>query len=268
MHPQLWALPFSVTEAGLPHGSCLARRVPDTLARLLRARHFLDARWAALVTDVEEGLAYAVHVAATDDLDPREQLANLGGDFLLYGQFEIDGSQVWLDARLFSRAHDEVLLYPYLAGDPAGFLAALPGVAGEIAGALGHAAASEPPGEQLLTRSWTAFEHYCEALDSLTPERHEPEEDSGALRQLVSALRIDPQFGLAALLGLEMAALGAESLEHSLDLVDVLARASPDLPEIPDFRAALYRRLGRQADAEREEAHARQLRDRRRDRDG
>jgi hypothetical protein len=268
----LCALPFSVTEASLPEGSILARRIPDAVTRLLRAGFGLRAAWATLIVDVDEGLGYAVCVGSADEIDPRAYLAGLDdGDHLLFGQIDLRPDRVWIDARLFSRGHDETILYPHFAGPRPAFLAALPEIAGEIAAAVGGAAPAPPPppwgttptpagpARDLLTADWGAFDAYCRALDFLTPGLNDPDEEHDALAQLSLALRRDPGFGLAARLGLEIAqsALGAESLEHSLDITDALARACPDLPEVALFHARLLDDIGRHDDARREVERAR-----------
>lgn len=284
----LWALSFGVTEATLPGGSVLSRRVPDVIARALRLGRQLEARWSPLVVDVEEGLGYAVPVATSEEMKPADALAELGGgDFLLYGQLEASPRWVWLDGRLYSNRHGEVLIYPRFAGTPELFLENLESIVDEIAMAAGvtsanpeawqeldpltalsqssaRPAAWEGPEwrwDSLYTRVWEAFEHLCAALDSPRSTDPGPEEESAALRHVLAAIERDPQFGLAAEFGLEMAqqARRRESVEHSLDVADLLSARCPDLPAIPLFRAGILREIGCLEDARREDEHARLL---------
>jgi hypothetical protein len=281
----LWALPLSVTEASLPEGSMLARRIPDALARLLAACYSFDARWAPLVIEVEEGLGYAVEVASADETEPRERLVDLGGgDYLLYGQLDATPERLWIDLRLFSAAHDEILLYPNFDGPHPELLRFLPQLAAEIAlatrgrdcglriadcGLSDRSESSEypqsslriPHSADLLTPSWAAFERYCCALDELSGDETDPEEKRRAFTHLLAALKTDPEFALAAHLGLEVtrASLGQESVEHCLDLADSLAAQCPRLPEIPRLRAYLLTELGRDEEAAQEAQRARRL---------
>jgi hypothetical protein len=108
---------------------------------------------------------------------------------------------------------------------------------------------------------WGAFDRYCCALDELSGDATDPEEKRRAFIHLVAALKSDPEFALAARLGLEVAqaSLGQESLEHCLDLADQLAAHAPRLPEIPRFRARLLAGLGREEEAAQEAQRARRL---------
>src|SRR5688572_11805178 len=112
----LWCIPLNLTENSLYVGSIIARRIPDVLARMLRESGALAADWAPLVVDVEEGLGYVVTVATADDTESREHLAELSGDYLLFGQLDVTEERLWLDTRLYSRSRDEVLLYPRFSG--------------------------------------------------------------------------------------------------------------------------------------------------------
>jgi hypothetical protein len=268
--PQLWAIPANLTEASLPHGTLLARRIPDVLARLLRHQGKIDARWAPVVIDVPEGLGYSVQIGSADEIDAREVLNDLGGDYLFYSQIDLTPERLWLDARLFSRDHDEVLIYPRFSGEREALLAEMPMIAGEIAVALGCAGATDardardpPPeiGADLLTGDWTAFERYCSALDELALRAPEVDEETRAMEHLLAALEADPTFRLAARLGTELIRLeeGWEGVEHRLELADKLAARCPDLPEIALVRAGLLDAIGRYAEARHEMERARRL---------
>jgi hypothetical protein len=267
---QLWAIPANLTEASLPHGTLLARRIPDALARLLRQHGAIDARWAPVVIEVPEGLGYSVHIGSADEIEPREILDDLGGDYLFYGQIDLSQDRLWLDARLFSRDRDEVLIYPRFWGERSELLRALPRIAGQIAVTLGCAGPAvseqggeEPPaiGADLLTGDWGAFEHYCGALDELSDRAPEVEEEARAMDHLLAALEADSGFRLAARLGTELIRLeeGCEGVEHRLELADQLAARCPDLPELALVRAELLDAIGRYEEARQEMERARRL---------
>lgn len=267
---QLWAIPANLTEASLPHGTLLARRIPDALVRLLRQHTGIDARWAPVVIEVPEGLGYSVQIGSADEVEAREIIDDLGGDYLFYGQIDLAEDRLWLDARLFSRNRDEVLIYPRFWGERSELLKELPRIAGQIAVALGcggpassEDAAGEPPaiGAELLTSDWTAFEHYCAALDELFGRAPEADEEERALVHLQAALEADPGFRLAARLGTEIVRLeeGCEGVEHRLDIANRLASLCPDLPEMAMVRAELLDAIGRYEEARQEMERARRL---------
>ncbi|MGV3722565.1 MAG: hypothetical protein ACO1SX_16785, partial [Actinomycetota bacterium] len=177
MSADLWCIPLNLTENSLHAGSIIARRIPDVLARMLRSAGALDAQWAPLVIEVEEGLGYVVTVATADDTESRQHLAELAGQFLLFGQLDVTEERLWLDARLYSRRRDEALLYPRFSGSREEFLAWMPEWAKDVAEAINGPLPDEIAARLIrpVTRVWDAFRFYCNALDNYGSDLRDPE---------------------------------------------------------------------------------------------
>jgi hypothetical protein len=244
----LWCIPLNLTENSLHVGSVIARRIPHVLARMLQASGALRADWAPLVVDVEEGLGYVVTVATADDSDSRRHLAELSGDYLLFGQLDVTEERLWLDTRLYSRSRDEVLLYPRFSGTREQFLEWMPEWASEVAaavrGPLPEASAArltEP-----VTRVWDAFRFYCNALDNYGADIRDPEWEWRVMVQLYAALENDPGLEWAAELGATIArgCIAAGEWEHASDLERYMAERAPDSPAVTILRNRIRARLG------------------------
>lgn len=249
MGAALWCIPLNLTENSLHAGSIIARRIPDVLARMLRARGALDAQWAPLVIEVEEGLGYVVTVATADDTESRQHLAELSGDFLLFGQLDVTEERLWLDARLYSRRRDEALLYPRFSGTREEFLVWMPEWAKEVAEAINGPLAADlaPRLAAPVTRVWDAFRFYCNALDNYGSDLRDPEWEWRVMIQVYAALENDPALELAAELGVEVASgcIAAGELEHAADLEHYMSERAPDSPSITGLRTKIRERLGR-----------------------
>lgn len=243
----LWCVPLNLTESSLHAGSIIARRIPDVLARMLRRAGAVEAGWAPLVVEVEEGAGYVVTVATADDTESRRHLAELQGEFLLFGQLDVNEERLWLDARLYSRRRDEVLLYPRFCGSREEFLAWLPEWAREAAEAIrgplppAAAAALARP----VTEVWDGFRFYCNALDNAASDLRDPEWEWRVMIQVYAALENDPDLEWAAELGAELAAgcLAAGEWEHAADLEHYMAERAPDSPAVRALGVRLRERL-------------------------
>jgi len=242
-----WCIPLNLTENSLHAGSVLARRIPQVLARMLSDSGAVQADWAPLVVDVEEGLGYVVTVATADETESREHLADLAGDYLLFGQIDFAEPGVWLDARLFSRRRDEVQLYPGYSGSRIGFLQWLPEWAREVAETIRGPLPPEvlqrliPP-----TESWSAFRSLCHALDDYGREVRDPQWETRVLGHVYAALEADPALEWAAEVGARIATgcLAAGELEHAADLAEELARRAAASPTVDALHEAVRRRFG------------------------
>lgn len=243
----LWCIPLNLTENSLHVGSIIARRIPDVLARMLRASGALEAEWAPLVVEVEEGLGYVVTVASADDTASRRHLAELSGEYLLFGQLDISDEQLWLDARLHSRRRDEVLLYPRFAGTREQFLEWMPYWAREVAEAI-RGPLPEDVAQRLsvpVTRVWNAFRFYCNALDNYGSDLRDPEWEWRVMIQVYAALENDPNLEWAAELGVEVASgcIAAGEWEHAADLEHYLSERAPDSPAVTALRRRIQSQL-------------------------
>lgn len=253
---EVWCIPLNLTEGSLHTGSILARRLPEVLARLLSRAAGVRAAWAPLVVQVEEGLGHVVTVATADDTESRRHLAELEGEYLVFGQLDLTGERLWLDARLYSRRRDETLLYLPFSGSRAAFVEWLPSWAAEIARALrgtlppeATAALQRPP-----TLNWEALRFYCNALDfdqgrAATrehPAALDPELESQVVIQVCAALEQDPTFEWAAELGAAVASrcLEAGQWEHAEDLLRWMQVRSPESPALATLEARLRARFG------------------------
>lgn len=248
MNADLWCIPLNLTENSLHAGSIIARRIPDVLARMLRAAGALDAQWAPLVIEVEEGLGYVVTVATADDTESRQHLAELAGEFLLFGQLDVTEARLWLDARLYSRRRDEVLLYSRFSGTREEFLAWMPEWAKDAAEAINGPLSNEPAARlaRPATQVWDAFRFYCNALDNHGSDLRDPEWEWRVMIQVYAALENDPKLEWAAELGAEIAGgcIAAGELEHAADLEHYLSERAPDSPSIAGLRARIRERMG------------------------
>lgn len=243
----LWCIPLNLTEACLHQGSILARRIPDVLSRMLRTSGALHAEWAPLVIDVEEGLGYVVTVATADETESREHLAELSGEYLLFGQLDLGEERVWLDARLFSRRRDETLLYPRFSGTREEFLLWMPEWAREVAEAV-QGPLEAGVAERLsrpVTAAWDALRFYCNALDAYGREIRDPEWEWRVMVQVYAALENDPGLEWAAELGAHVTdgCLRAGEWEHAADLVGYMSARAPDSPAVARLEARLRERL-------------------------
>ena len=201
--PRLWCIPLNVTEACLHAGSVLARRIPEVVARILAGAGAVDARWAPLVVEVEEGLGFAVLGIPPDRRELQQHLWDLEGDYLLYGQIELLGERVWLESGLYSGQRDETLIEPHFRGRPEELLDWLPTWASSLADCVGQ---RELPWdrswlERPVTRDWSAFQNYCEALDLMRKDARRRDWEWRILSRIFDALRADAGFQLAAELG-------------------------------------------------------------------
>src|ERR1051326_8606316 len=203
MDAELWCIPLNLTEDSLHAGSVIARRIPHVLAQMLRRSGALEAEWAPLVVDVEEGLGYVVTVATADDTASRQHLAELSGDYLLFGQLDVGEERLWLDARLLSRRRDEVLLYPRFSGTREQFLEWMPEWAREVAEAIGGPLPPETAAQlaRPVTRVWDAFRFYCNALDNYGSDLRDPEWEWRVMIQVYAALENGPELEWAGELG-------------------------------------------------------------------
>lgn len=247
MSAELWCIPLNVTENSLHAGSIIARRIPDVLARILRESGLVQAEWAPVVVEVEEGLGYVVTVATADDTDSREHLAELTGDYLLFGQLDVTEERLWLDARLYSRSRDEVLLYPRFSGSREAFLEWLPEWGREVAEALRGPLDPEAAAKlQTPTRVWEAFRFYCNAIDNYGRDIRDPEWEWRVMIQVYAALENDPTMAWAAELGASIAegCIAAGELEHAADLEHYMSERAPDAPAIAALRQKIRARLG------------------------
>lgn len=246
--PDLWCIPLNLTENSLHVGSIIARRIPDVLARMLRAAGAADAGWAPLVVDVEEGLGYVVTVATADDTESRQHLGELSGEYLLFGQLDVTEERLWLDTRLFSRRRDEVLLYPRFSGSREEFLEWMPKWAREVAeGTRGPLPAEIAERlAQPVTRVWDAFRFYCNALDNYDSDLRDPEWEWRVMIQVYAALENDPEFMWPAELGVEIAngCIAAGEWEHASDLEHYMSERAPQSPAIAALRQKIAARLG------------------------
>jgi hypothetical protein len=246
--PDLWCIPLNLTENSLHVGSIIARRIPDVLARMLRESGATDADWAPLVVDVEEGLGYVVTVATADDTESRQHLGELSGEFLLFGQLDVTDERLWLDARLFSRRRDEVLLYPRFSGAREKFLEWLPEWAREVAEAVRGPLPPETAERlaQPVTRVWNAFRFYCNALDNYGSDLRDPEWEWRVMIQVYAALENDPQFEWPAQLGAEIArgCMAAGEWEHAADLAHYMEERAPGSPAVTELQQKIQTRLG------------------------
>ena len=244
----LWCIPLNLTEASLYIGSILARRIPDVLARMLRASGALRAEWAPLVVEVEEGLGYVVTVATADDTESREHLSELSGEFLLFGQMDLDEERVWLDTRLFSRRRDETLIYPRFSGSREEFLLWMPTWAAEVATAIRGEIPEEAAAKlaRPVTRVWDALRFYCNALDAYGRDIRDPEWEWKVMIQVYAALENDPELEWAAELGaiVTEGCLRAGEWEHAADLVRYMRERAPDSPSVRKLDARINERLG------------------------
>jgi len=247
MSADLWCIPLNLTEDSLHAGSIIARRIPDVLARMLRASGALDAQWAPLVIEVEEGLGFVVTVATADDTESRQHLAELSGDFLLFGQLDVTEERLWLDARLYSRRRDEVLLYPRFCGTREAFLAWMPVWAKDVAETI----RGQLPDDIALRLSnpatgvWDAFRFYCNALDNYGSDLRDPEWEWRVMIQVYAALENDPGLEWAAEVGAEVASgcIAAGEWEHAADLEHYMSERAPDSPSITALRERIKARL-------------------------
>jgi len=247
METELWCLPLNLTEESLHAGSILARRIPDVLARMLRESGAARADWAPLVVDVEEGLGWVVTVATADDTESRRHLAELAGEYLLFGQLDLGAEQLWLDARLLSRRRDEVLLYPKFAGSREAFLAWMPEWAREVAEAVRGPLPPEVA-EKLsrpVTRVWDAFRFFCNALDNYGREIRDPEWEWRVMVQVYAALENDPEMEWAAELGVQIAegCCAAGEWEHAADLERYMSERARDSPSVSRLGEKIRSRL-------------------------
>lgn len=246
--PDLWCIPLNLTENSLHVGSIIARRIPDVLARMLRASGAVDADWAPLVVDVEEGLGYVVTVATADDTESRQHLRELSGEYLLFGQLDVTEERLWLDTRLFSRRRDEVLLYPRFSGSREEFLEWMPEWAREVAEGV-RGPLPDDVAERLarpVTRVWDAFRFYCNALDNYGSDLRDPEWEWRVMIQVYAALENDPDFEWPAQLGVEVAngCIAAGEWEHASDLEHYMSERAPNSPVISTLREKIQTRLG------------------------
>jgi len=246
--PDLWCIPLNLTENSLHVGSIIARRIPDVLARMLRASGAVDADWAPLVVDVEEGLGYVVTVATADDTESRQHLGELTGEYLLFGQLDVSEERLWLDTRLFSRRRDEVLLYPRFSGTREAFLEWMPEWAHEVAEGIRGPLPAEIAERlaQPVTRVWDAFRFYCNALDNYGSDLRDPEWEWRVMIQVYAALENDPDFTWPAELGVQIAngCIAAGEWEHASDLEHYMSERAPASPAIAALRTKITARLG------------------------
>jgi hypothetical protein len=245
---ELWCIPLNLTEASLYAGSLLARRIPDVLARMLRASGALQAEWAPLVVEVEEGLGYVVTVATADETESRQHLAELSGEFLLFGQLDLTEEQVWVDTRLYSRRRDETLVYPRFAGTREEFLLWMPAWAEEIATAIRGALPEEATAAlaRPVTEVWDALRFYCNALDAYGQDIRDPEWEWKVMIQVYAALENDPELEWAAELGaiVTEGCLRAGEWEHAADLVRYMIERAPQSPAVNALDGRIRARLG------------------------
>lgn len=244
----LWCIPLNLTEASLYTASILARRIPDVLARMLRVSGALRAEWAPLVVEVEEGLGYVVTVATADDTESRDHLAELSGEFLLFGQMDLTEEQIWVDTRLFSRRRDDTLVYPRFAGTREEFLLWMPEWAAEVAAAV-RGPLPEPTAKALarpVTKVWDALRFYCNALDAYGRDIRDPEWEWKVMVQVYAALENDPELEWAAELGaiVTEGCLRAGEWEHAADLVRYMSERAPHSPAVTGLEARIRTRLG------------------------
>lgn len=248
METELWCVPLNLTESSLHTGSILARRIPDVLARMLNASGALRAGWAPMVIEVEEGLGYVVTVATADETESRRHLSELDGDYLAFGQLDLTEERLWLDARLYSRRRDEMILYRSFAGTREEFLEWLPSWALEIAEAVRgelspevRAKLAEPP-----TQNWNALRFYCNALDAHASNLREPEWEWRVMVQVYAALENDPEMQWPAELGVSVieGALAAGEWEHGADMESYMTERAPDSSIIQTLATKIRARLG------------------------
>jgi hypothetical protein len=189
-----------------------------------------------------------VTVATADETESSRHLSELSGNYLAFGQLDLTEEQVWLDARLYSRRSDEMVLYRSFAGTREEFLEWLPGWALEIAEAVRgdlspevRAALAEPP-----TRVWNALRFYCNALDAHASDLRDPEWEWRVMVQVYAALENDPQMEWAAQLGVLVVegALAAGEWEHGADMEGYMTERAPDSPLIQALAAKIRARLG------------------------
>lgn len=247
MPVDLWCIPLNLTENSLYVGSIIARRITHVLAEMLRRSGAVEADWAPLVIDVEEGLGYVVTVATADDTESREHLAELSGDYLLFGQLDVTEEQLWLDARVYSRSRDEVLVYPRFSGTREAFLEWMPAWGREVAEAL---RGPLPPEvwerlEQPVTRSWDAFRFYCNAIDNYGADIRDPDWEWRVMIQVYAALENDEHMEWAAELGARIAdgCIAAGEWEHAADLLFYMEERAPESPTIQALGQRIRTRL-------------------------
>lgn len=247
MDTELWCVPLNLTESSLYTGSILARRIPDVLARMLRGSGALRADWAPLVIEVEEGLGYVVTVATADETESRRHLSELAGDYLAFGQLDLTDERLWLDARLYSRRRDEMILYRSFAGSREEFLEWLPRWAMEIAEAVRGELSPEVRARLAVppTRNWNALRFYCNALDAHASDLRNPEWEWRVMVQVYAALENDPEMEWAAVLGVSVVegALAAGEWEHGADMEGYMSERAPDSPVIQALAAKIRARL-------------------------
>jgi len=243
---ELWCIPLNLTENSLYTGSIIARRITHVLAQMLQRSGALEADWAPLVIDVEEGLGYVVTVATADDTESRQHLSDLSGDYLLFGQLDLTEEQFWLDARVYSRSRDEVLLYPRFSGTREGFLEWMPQWARVIAEAIRGPLPDETV-ERLrpVTGVWDAFRFYCNAIDNVGADIRDPDWEWRVMIQVYAALENDEQMEWAAELGVTIAegCIAAGEWEHAADLLFYMEERAPDSPAVQELARRIRTRL-------------------------